>query len=67
MLSFFCGFFFLDLTFHSLFYPAFRGNIPSFQAFFIHFINTVSINNQSLMHLFFPFSFIVFIQTGTLS
>lgn len=55
MLSFFCGFFFLDLTFHSLFYPAFRGNIPSFQAFFIHFINTVSINNQSLMHLFFPF------------
>ena len=52
---------------HTLFYPAFRGNIPSFQAFFIHFINTVSINNQSLMHLFFPFSFIVFIQTGILS
>ena len=45
----------------------FRGNIPSFQAFFIHFINTLSINNQSLMHLFFPFSFIVFIQTGILS
>ena len=54
MLSFFCGFFFLDLTFHSLFtLHSVEHSVVS--GILHHFINTVSINNQPLMHLFFLF------------
>lgn len=67
VLSFFYNFFFLSLAFRDLFCPTFHKGVPSFRTFFVRFVGAISVGGRSLVRLFFPFSFVMFVRANVLS